>query len=115
VCLGKVSAHTKEEEKKEKTEFHPPYSQNKNKKLGSSYLSSHVVLKRVIMCLFIGASGLISCPVSSVLVDHVVLKGRSVATSTLFEELALDLRELIPIQPPCISTPFFSYPSSLDK
>jgi hypothetical protein len=33
VCLGKVSAHTKEEEKKEKTEFHPPYSQNKNKKL----------------------------------------------------------------------------------
>jgi hypothetical protein len=40
VCLGKVSAHTKEEEKKEKTEFHPPYSQNKNKKLGSSYLSS---------------------------------------------------------------------------
>jgi hypothetical protein len=39
VCLGKVSAHTKEEEKKEKTEFHPPYSQNKNKKLGTSYLS----------------------------------------------------------------------------
>jgi hypothetical protein len=40
MCLGKVSAHKKEEEKKEKTEFHPPYSQNENKKLGSSYLSS---------------------------------------------------------------------------
>jgi hypothetical protein len=67
------------------------------------------------MCLFIGASGLTSRRVSSVLVDHVVLKRRSVATSTLFEELALDLHELIPIQPPGISTPFFSYPSSLDK
>jgi hypothetical protein len=39
-ALGKFPHTQKEEEKKEKTEFHPPYSQNKNKKLGSSYLSS---------------------------------------------------------------------------
>jgi hypothetical protein len=89
-----------------------------------------ITLVRVLLCLCIAASVRPSqgyyvplhwcirvnlMRVSCVLVDHIVLKRRSVATSTLFEELALDLHELIPIQPPCIWPPFFRYPSSLDK
>jgi hypothetical protein len=58
VCLGKVSAHTKEEEKKEKTEFHPPDSQNKNKNWDLHIFSHNVLitLLKVLLRLCIGAS-----------------------------------------------------------
>ena len=121
-ALGKFPHTQKKKRRRRRPSFihHIHKIKIKNSDLHIFPHSVLITLLRVLLCLCIAASVRPSqgyyVPFHwCIRVNLMPSLFRACRPCCLFEELALDLRELIPIQPPCISTPFFSYPSSLDK